>query len=71
MVGHAKSQALKRQILRKEVDDLKEYAVNSHQGRRKSHCARSAKTHPMHTSKRQADVFHLHTKHWPAMEKVA
>jgi len=27
MVGYAKSQALKRQILRKEVDYLKEYAV--------------------------------------------
>ena len=27
MVGIAKSQALKKQILRKEVDDLKAYAV--------------------------------------------
>jgi hypothetical protein len=30
MVGIAKSQALKRQILRNEVDDLKTYAVGLH-----------------------------------------
>jgi hypothetical protein len=78
MVGIAKSQALKSQIFRKEVDDLKVYAVKLYTteqerslapGEKKSHCAKFARTRLMHTMQRQADVFLWHTTHWPDMEK--